>query len=103
MPNNTAIDVLKDQVTTDMMAGNTTEFYFEIPGYPAFGFHVDLVKLISLLSDSENKIHEAVGIVGSNQLPGMKDTGTRGPCFSIPLYDMDQLSDILRKQDTRPA
>ena len=97
---NTAIDLLQDMITTDMMAGNTTEFYFEIPGYPAFGFHVDLVNLISLLSDPENRIHKAVGIVGSNQL---KDPGTLGPCFSIPLYNMDQLSDMLRKQDTRPA
>lgn len=103
MPKNTEIDVLKDQVTANMMAGNTTEFYFEIPGYPAFGFQVDLVNLIALLSDPENKIHEAVGIMGSNLLPGMKETGTRASCFSIPLYDMDQLSDILRKQDTRPA
>lgn len=103
MPKNTAIELLKELVTTDMKAGDTTEFYLEIPGHPDFGFLVNLDNLLTLLSDPADKIHKAVEIVGSNQLPGMKDTGTRGPCFSIPLYDMDQLSDILRKQDAIQA
>ena len=103
MPKNTAIELLKELVTTDMKAGNTTEFYLEIPGHPDFGFIINLDNLLTLLADPADKIHKAVEIVGSNQLPGMKDTGTRGPCFSIPLYDMDQLSDILSKQDAIQA
>jgi hypothetical protein len=107
MPKNTAIELLKDLVTTDMKAGNTTEFYVEIPGHPDFGFVVNLDNLLTLLSDPADKIHKAVevvGIVGSNQLPSKKkDPGTLETCFSIPLYNMDQLSDMLRKQDTRPA
>lgn len=100
---NKAIDVLKDLVTNDKKAGNSTEFYIEIPGCPAYGFLVDLENLLPLLSDPNNQIHKALGIVGGNLLPGAKGPDPRVPGLSIPIYDMDQLSEILKKQDPRPA
>ena len=103
MTKKTAIDLLHDQVTADRQAGNSTQFYFGIPGYPAFGFTVDLDNLLDQLADPDNSIHKAVGIVGSNLLPCKNDQRPGGHGFSIPLYDMDQLSNMLRKRDNMTA